>query len=257
MPHFGQSLPRSIQLRDTSDRNRPPPHLLSSAHRREPSKEVHSTRLLPRLMVLLPVPAQTSCGNGRSRNRRLPSCADDNAVASLTVMPQIGSIAMSFPLRTYRRYPSGGTAHYYITLPTVSVGSLFLTYTGLIGLGCEGVRAGTLDMLELDLDFGAARGKTRYEVSRSIMPNHTRSPLGMWTAGTGNDAGIYRDPGEALPWLDRPLYVIEKESSIAYATGGEARMGITGSFPDHAPIIAFAPPCLPDRLGDPDFLNDL
>jgi len=164
---------------------------------------------------------------------------------------------MSFPLRTYRRYPSGGTAHYYITLPTVSVGSLFLTYTGLIGLGCEGVRAGTLDMLELDLDFGAARGKTRYEVSRSIMPNHTRSPLGMWTAGTGNDAGIYRDPGEALPWLDRPLYVIEKESSIAYATGGEARMGITGSFPDHAPIIAFAPPCLPDRLGDPAFLNDL
>lgn len=120
-----------------------------------------------------------------------------------------------------------------------------------------GVRAGMLDMLELGSDFGAARGKTRYKVSRDSMPNHTRSPLGMWTAGAGNDAGIYRDPGEALPWLDRPLFVIEEQGSIAFATGGEARLGCTGSFPDHAPIVAFAPPCLPGHLGNPAFLNDL
>ena len=79
----------------------------------------------------------------------------------------------------------------------------------------------------------------------------------MWTAGAGDGAGIYRDPNQALPRLDRPLYVIEERGAVTYATGGEARMGCTESLPDHAPIVALAPPCLPDRLGSPAFLNDL
>lgn len=88
------------------------------------------------------------------------------------------------------------------------------------------------------------------------MPIHNSGPLGTWAAGAGNGVRTYTALDEALPRLDMPLYVIEDRGELMYATGGEARLGCTDTQPGQAHVLAFAPPCLPDRLGNPSFCED-
>ena len=58
----------------------------------------------------------------------------------------------------------------------------------------------------------------------------------------------------ALLRLRRPLYMVEKDGRVVYETGGVVRFGSPGE--DGFPLMGFAPPCLPENLGDPDFCRE-
>lgn len=59
------------------------------------------------------------------------------------------------------------------------------------------------------------------------------------------------DLKQALTCLDKTIYVVEEEGRRQYV-----RRSGTGDFPVGEHVLALAPPCLPDRLGDPSFCRD-
>ena len=78
---------------------------------------------------------------------------------------------------------------------------------------------------------------------------------GTWSGETDAAAVIHCDLQDALPHLDKPLFVIRSSGTIKYATGGAIHQRSGESGMDNA-VIAMAPPCIPEFLGDPSFCAD-
>lgn len=67
----------------------------------------------------------------------------------------------------------------------------------------------------------------------------------------GDEARIFYESSEiirALLELDKPVFVVEKDGQTGVSAHGEIQSGAGGR-----PLLAFAPPLTPDRLGDPGF----
>ena len=78
--------------------------------------------------------------------------------------------------------------------------------------------------------------------------------LGSWSAAA--DAG---QPGgslqEALRRVRHPLYLVPKNGALVPQLGGVGRLGAECG--DGLPVAGYAPPCLPENLGDSSFCREL
>jgi trans-AT polyketide synthase, acyltransferase and oxidoreductase domains len=78
--------------------------------------------------------------------------------------------------------------------------------------------------------------------------------LGSWSAA--HDAPPQQlSLKEALRWVRRPLYLVEKNGALVAELGGMGRFG-TGST-DGLTVAGYAPPSLPENLGAPGFCREL
>jgi trans-AT polyketide synthase, acyltransferase and oxidoreductase domains len=95
-------------------------------------------------------------------------------------------------------------------------------------------------------------GKETY-YSGITMSDIRLKPIGSWLSS--DTAEIVSDLGQALPHLDKTVYVLGRNNAIRYAVGGSAVLGISNTT-DAEPVMAFAPPCLPAELGEGSFCRD-
>ncbi len=82
-----------------------------------------------------------------------------------------------------------------------------------------------------------------------------KTSIGIWRPCHSCHSEIYEELIQAVSRLDRMLYVLGGEDRLRYAIGGAAQFDQTGSNSGE-PILAVAPPCLPEFLGDPSFCED-
>ncbi|HBG08144.1 MAG: 2-nitropropane dioxygenase [Geobacteraceae bacterium GWC2_58_44] len=79
--------------------------------------------------------------------------------------------------------------------------------------------------------------------------------LGSWSAAADAPAGKKRSLKEALRFVRQPLYLVENDGVMVPELGG---VGLLGSGSGEGLSLAgFAPPCLPENLGDPAFCREL
>jgi trans-AT polyketide synthase/acyltransferase/oxidoreductase domain-containing protein len=85
-------------------------------------------------------------------------------------------------------------------------------------------------------------------------PSHKKESLGTWSgaAGTSPSCGTLQ---EALRHVSHPLYLIRKDDVLVPELGGTGRLGAECG--DGHTVAGFAPPCLPENLGDPSFCREL
>ena len=79
--------------------------------------------------------------------------------------------------------------------------------------------------------------------------------LGSWRPAADAPAIKEKSLKEALRFVRHPLYLVEDEGNLVPELGGISRLG-AGTSAGH-PVAAFAPPCLPENLGDPSFCREL
>lgn len=79
------------------------------------------------------------------------------------------------------------------------------------------------------------------------------SPIGCWTPGSGAPVRDEAAVRALLYRLGEPLFVVDGPEGPAVAVGGRAELGATGA--GHA-LLAYAPACRPEHLGDASFLAD-
>lgn len=79
--------------------------------------------------------------------------------------------------------------------------------------------------------------------------------LGSWRPSADAPAVKGKSLREALRFVRQPLYLIEENGTLVPQLGGVSRLG-AGSGAGH-PVAAFAPPCLPENLGDPAFCREI
>ncbi|HJV33502.1 PfaD family polyunsaturated fatty acid/polyketide biosynthesis protein [Geomonas sp.] len=83
---------------------------------------------------------------------------------------------------------------------------------------------------------------------------HSTECLGSWCASP--DAAEHTiSLTEALRSVRRPLFLVRKESALVAELGGIGQLG--GAPGAGESLAAYAPPCLPENLGDPSFCRDL
>ena len=79
--------------------------------------------------------------------------------------------------------------------------------------------------------------------------------LGSWQAAddTADDCALSLQ--EALRFLRQPLYLVQKDGVLLPKLGGIGRLGDICT--DGLSLAGFAPPCLPENLGDTSFCQEL
>ena len=89
------------------------------------------------------------------------------------------------------------------------------------------------------------------------LPGHPEknSKLGSWSAAA--DAPAVKGGGlqEALRYLRHPLYLVRRDGALQPELGGLGRLG--AGCDGGLALAGFAPPCLPENLGDTGFCRDL
>ena len=88
----------------------------------------------------------------------------------------------------------------------------------------------------------------------SYHPEKNQS-LGSWSAAADSAVRGKTSLTEALRCVRHPLYLIEKDGAFIPELGGIGHFG-AGAAKDLS-IAGFAPPCLPEHLGDPTFCREL
>ena len=81
------------------------------------------------------------------------------------------------------------------------------------------------------------------------------SSLGTWQSADPAITGTGYSVRQALQQINQPLYLLEGTNSLAVATSGTAQLGAPAT--TGTPLLGFAPPCLPQHLGNPGFCADL
>jgi PfaD family protein len=80
---------------------------------------------------------------------------------------------------------------------------------------------------------------------------------GRWM---GDAAALRNEPADTVKLLrriDRPVFVVERDGSVAFSDSGPATMGENGrNGEDGLALLAYAPACLPEDLGDRSFRAD-
>src|SRR5512138_155222 len=104
---------------------------------------------------------------------------------------------------------------------------------------------------------GASRLKQLFPEEQTALPPAGERRLGWWRA----DASFSDDPAasalEPLRLLRHPLYLVSRNGGIVPVAGGSALLGSANAEADQIPLVGYAPPCLPEGLGDPAFCADL
>ncbi|GFO59969.1 2-nitropropane dioxygenase [Geomonas silvestris] len=79
--------------------------------------------------------------------------------------------------------------------------------------------------------------------------------LGSWSAPADSPGTGQLSLKEALRHVRRPLYLVEQKGTVTAELGGVGHFG-TGLENGHT-LAGFAPPCLPEHLGDPSFCREI
>jgi len=62
---------------------------------------------------------------------------------------------------------------------------------------------------------------------------------------------------EQIRLLHKPLFLIRQNNATVAASGGSALLGNNAAQPGALPLVAYAPVCLPENLGDSSFREDM
>lgn len=81
--------------------------------------------------------------------------------------------------------------------------------------------------------------------------------LGWWCSDSSLSAAPDKTLRESLRLVRLPLYLVRNDSSVVAKTGGSGLFGGVKPEDDSHPIIGYAPPCVPEWLGDQGFCADL
>lgn len=81
--------------------------------------------------------------------------------------------------------------------------------------------------------------------------------LGWWCSDSSLSTAPDKTVRESLRLVRLPLYLVSNGSSVVAKSGGSGLFGGVKPEDDSHPIIGYAPPCLPERLGDQEFCADL
>ncbi len=84
----------------------------------------------------------------------------------------------------------------------------------------------------------------------------TDACLGWWRAAESDLASAQKSLKEALRQLHLPLYMVEIDGSVVPRLGGSVQFA-THSPQQALPLRGFAPPALPEHLGDAAFLREI
>jgi trans-AT polyketide synthase, acyltransferase and oxidoreductase domains len=86
-----------------------------------------------------------------------------------------------------------------------------------------------------------------------VTGNDRYDSLGSWSAGTGSQQSITLK--EALRSVRHPVYLVRRDGALVAEIGGIGQLGAMAA--DGVSIAGYAPPCLPENLGDRSFCRDL
>jgi PfaD family protein len=81
--------------------------------------------------------------------------------------------------------------------------------------------------------------------------------FGGWRAETLMSPAQQRSIKESLRLIGLPLYMVERNGVMVPESGGIGLLGQEHQEPGGVPLVGYAPPCLPENLGDPGFCADL
>ncbi len=81
--------------------------------------------------------------------------------------------------------------------------------------------------------------------------------FGGWRAETLMPPAQQRSIKESLRLIRLPIYMVERNGVMVPESGGIGLLGQEHQEPGGVPLVGYAPPCLPENLGDPDFCADL
>ena len=79
--------------------------------------------------------------------------------------------------------------------------------------------------------------------------------LGWWQAATDTPRQKPMSLQEALRFVRQPLYLVEKDGAAVPQLGGVGSLGAGAA--NALPMSGYAPPCLPENLGDPSFCREI
>jgi trans-AT polyketide synthase, acyltransferase and oxidoreductase domains len=85
----------------------------------------------------------------------------------------------------------------------------------------------------------------------------TRETSCWWRPVTGHSPGLTTGLQDALQRVRNPLYMVARNGTIIPETDGMAQFGTDRPEDGWLPVAGYAPPCLPERLGNPAFCTDL
>ena len=104
-----------------------------------------------------------------------------------------------------------------------------------------------------------ATGEARLNqlATRSDVTDHSEKNLGLgsWRAATDAPDDNKKTLKEALRFVRQPLYLVENDGVMVPELGGFGLLGAPSG--EGLSLAGFAPPCLPENLGDPAFCRDL
>ena len=93
--------------------------------------------------------------------------------------------------------------------------------------------------------------------TRSDVTDHSQiNPgLGSWRAATDAPTDNKKTLKEALRFVRQPLYLVDNDGVMVPELGGFGLLGAPSG--EGLSLAGFAPPCLPENLGDPSFCREL
>jgi len=83
----------------------------------------------------------------------------------------------------------------------------------------------------------------------------TYTCLGWWRPAASPTSPAEKSLKELLRMLRLPLYMVERNGAVVPESGGSGFFGTDQG--DGFPMRGYAPPCLPEQLGDTEFCHDL
>ncbi len=81
--------------------------------------------------------------------------------------------------------------------------------------------------------------------------------LGWWRADSSCSPDQVATGLEPIRLLSHPLYLVRENGGIVPVSNGSALIGNSHPHEDGFPLVGYAPPSLPEGLGDPEFCADL
>lgn len=91
-----------------------------------------------------------------------------------------------------------------------------------------------------------------------LLKENIASIQGWWRPGAAGPGTSSADIRRALERLEEPFCIVKTATGQGVGLGGQMTLGDTGANEENNahPILAYAPPCLPESLGDASFLAD-
>ncbi|OGR25782.1 MAG: 2-nitropropane dioxygenase [Desulfuromonadales bacterium GWD2_54_10] len=83
------------------------------------------------------------------------------------------------------------------------------------------------------------------------------SYIGWWQAAPSPRQDQPMSLSEALRSIHLPVYMVNRNGNILPESGGNGLMGCDKPSDDALPLAGYAPPCIPENLGDPEFCAEL